>query len=126
MDRHYRDLFFNTVVLSFLLSALFALAAATWTQRMDPLFTWTFDFLAIFLFVYFYNLMVSLVFCVTASLCRNPVLRLILFLMTGLLALGLLAVRFESPAFFSLYTSFIVMPAVSAVRKIKRSNKLVP
>lgn len=121
MHRNYSDLFFNTVFLSLPLSALFAAAVTTWTPDADLLFGWSFTFLAIFLMVYFYNLIVSLVFFVTASLCSHSVVRIILFLITGLLALSLLVYRTDSLPLFSLYTSFILMSAASVIRTLPRS-----
>ncbi|UQZ34438.1 hypothetical protein C2I18_13460 [Paenibacillus sp. PK3_47] len=113
MNRAYRELFLNTTVISLVVSLIFAGIAASFIHWGSFVVSWGFDFLLIFLLVYFYNLVVSVLNFALAKLCRSTALRLALFNSAGLLLTALPAYKLEALYIFSLYASFVIQSAIS-------------
>ncbi|WP_379142130.1 hypothetical protein [Paenibacillus sp. sgz500992] len=113
MNKAYKELFLNTVYLSLGISAVFAGIVATVNDESPLGFSWGFNFLGIFLFIYFYNLIVSVLNFILTKLCKLLAVRLIVFNAAGLLLTALPAYHFHEWFLLSLYASFIVLSAHS-------------
>ncbi|MEK4062021.1 MULTISPECIES: hypothetical protein [Paenibacillus] len=113
MNRAYKELFLNTVYFSLGISAVFAGIVSTVNDESPLGFSWGFNFLGIFLFIYFYNLIVSVINFALSLFCKSLVMRLVLFNIVGLLLTALPAYHFHEWFLLSLYASFIVLSAHS-------------
>ncbi|WP_342438039.1 hypothetical protein NSS79_01665 [Paenibacillus sp. FSL L8-0436] len=113
MNKAYKELFLNTVYLSLGISAVFAGIVATVNDESPLGFSWGFNFLGIFLFIYFYNLIVSVINFALSLFCKSTILRLVLFNIVGLLLTALPAYLLHQLPIFSLYSSFIILSVMS-------------
>lgn len=117
MNRAYRELFLNTTVVSLVISIIFSGISATLIHGDSFVFSWGFNFFLIFLVIYFYNLIVSVMNFALAMVCRSTPLRLVLFNSAGLLLTALAVYKLEALYLFSLYSSFVILTLISVFGK---------